>query len=273
MLLHAITPPEIFFSFHGIAVHGYGVMVSAGLIAFLVVSTLFIRRYAAVEKNLEKEFDRVLVPMLFWGILGARALFVVYHLEYFLRQPLEMFALWHGGWVWHGALVAWVAVFFFSFRKKPPLGWLLADLLVPGIALGQAIGRWGNYFNQEAYGLPTTLFWGIPIDLAHRIVGFEAFQYFHPTFLYESLADGALCILFAFLLFRRLKGQAGSFGTIALWYIFLYSIVRFGIEFLRIDLVPVVWGLRMPQWVSIAFALGALILLARRRALAKKQVV
>src|SRR4029077_873889 len=88
---------------------------------------------------------------------------------------------------WHGGLIAGLIALIIVARRKKLSFWLLADVIAPGLALGQAIGRWGNYFNQELFGKPTSLPWGLPIDVANRPVGYTQVKYFHPTFLYESL--------------------------------------------------------------------------------------
>ena len=130
----------------------------------------------------------------------------------------------------------------------------------------------GNYFNQEAYGLPTSLIWGIPIEFAQRVTGYEGFSHFQPTFLYESLFALALFIglfiasrilLFRFVHRSNREVRFMHFGVIFLSYALLYSFGRFLIEFLRIDIVPVIAGLRMPQWISLAVMAVAMILLIR----------
>ncbi len=141
--------------------------------------------------------------------------------------------------------------------------WLLIALLAPGIALAQAIGRWGNYFNQELFGLPTNLPWGIPIDIANRPAEYLSSQFFHPTFLYESI--GNLIIFFILLAISAwiIKGHKNttSYKLQAASYLILYSALRFSLEFIRIDTTPTLLGLRFPQVVSLLIIFLALLLL------------
>jgi phosphatidylglycerol:prolipoprotein diacylglycerol transferase len=122
---------------------------------------------------------------------------------------------------------------------------LLLDLLASALVIAQAIGRWGNYFNSELYGRPSDLPWAIPIAWQNRMAGFENFTHFHPTFLYESL----WCLFIFIFLFWRIKKIKP--GLIFLLYLFLYSLGRFLIEFLRIDYQPVWFGLRLGHWTSL----------------------
>ena len=246
-------------------ISAYGVLISLGMLSTYGVSMILSR-----GTGLHKHIDRVFLWALIPGVVCARLLFVLYHPNYFLQYPTEIIAVWHGGWVWHGALAGgllgiWV------YCKRTTLSLLaLLDTLAPGVALGQAIGRWGNFFNQEAYGLPTNVPWSIPIDTAHRLPGFEQFARFHPTFLYESSVDLGLFLLLSLLfLSSRPKGgipshlqSAGFLGKLGMTqgvlffiYLFLYSTARFGIEFLRIDSVPTILGLRAPQWISVVLLL------------------
>jgi len=125
------------------------------------------------------------------------------------------------------------------------------------VALGHAIARWGNFFNQEAYGAATTLPWGIAIDPSYRVAGFELATHFHPTFLYESLLNIGIAGVAIWLLVRK-NVQTRVRGLIFALYLGLYGFGRFGIEYLRIDPVPVWWGLRVPQWWSLGLIVVAI---------------
>jgi len=139
------------------------------------------------------------------------------------------------------------------------------DLGVVGLSIGQAIGRWGNYFNQELYGLPTSLPWGIYIRLENRLPGFENFTHFHPLFLYESIGCFAIfLILIKKTPILKIKYQISKThiknkktpkrGSIFFQYLFLYSLMRFWLEFLRIDSWK--WGfLGAAQWISLGLML------------------
>ena len=130
----------------------------------------------------------------------------------------------------------------------------LADTVIPGVALAQAIGRWGNFFNQEVYGLPTNLPWKIYIDPAHRVPGYQNYDYFHPLFLYESLWN---LLNMAVLLWvaRRFEKWLRP-GDIFFMYMIMYSIGRFGLEFLRLD-ASQVGGINFNQTFVVIVALVA----------------
>ena len=185
----------------------------------------------------------MLVWVLIAGILGAR----LWHIftpspsaeaqglttSFYLTHPLDALAIWNGGLGIPGAVIGGaIALYFFGRRHHLAyLTWL--DILVPGLALGQAIGRWGNFFNQELYGAPTSLPWAIYIDPQHRLRGFENQAYYHPTFLYESLWDVGNMFLLLWLS-RRFKDRLKT-GDIFLVYLIVYPFGRFWLEFLRLD--------------------------------------
>jgi phosphatidylglycerol:prolipoprotein diacylglycerol transferase len=138
------------------------------------------------------------------------------------------------------------------------------DILAPGVAIGQAIGRWGNFFNQEAFGVPTDLPWKLYIDPYHRPPDLKAFDYFHPTFLYESLWNLLVFCVLWFGLRRRLEGRPGA---LVLCYLGLYSLGRFFVEGLRIDSL-MLGSLRAAQVMSlllVAASAAGLALVMRKR--------
>jgi phosphatidylglycerol:prolipoprotein diacylglycerol transferase len=127
-----------------------------------------------------------------------------------------------------GAIALWI------YCRKKKISFLTwADIIAPGVALAQAIGRWGNYFNQEVYGLPTNLPWKIKIDALHRVAGYESFEYYHPLFLYESLWN-LLNMTILLVIGRRYKEWLKP-GDIFYFYVISYAIGRFVLEFLRLD--------------------------------------
>jgi phosphatidylglycerol:prolipoprotein diacylglycerol transferase len=223
-------------SFH---IYFYGILIMLGVIAATVL--------VSAEAKRQGQNPDVLWDMLFWvviaGIVGAR----IWHVltpppsmvaqgittQYYLTHPLLMIDIRNGGLgipgaVFGGALAMWV----YTRRKKLNFAsWL--DLAAPGLALAQAIGRWGNFFNQELYGAPTNLPWKIYIDPAHRLPGFETIGYYHPLFLYESLWNLANMVILLWVSHHfadRLKK-----GDIFLGYLVFYPIGRFLLDFLRLD--------------------------------------
>lgn len=190
------------------------------------------------------------------GLIGSR----IYHVltdyqKYFGegKNPVDALKIWNGGLgVWGGVafglLGGWIAC---RRRGLPFLA--AADAMAPGIALAQAIGRWGNYFNQELFGKPTDRPWGLEIAYGHRPPGYEAFETFHPTFLYESL----WCLgVMALVLVADRKYTLGHGRALAL-YVAAYTVGRGLIEMMRIDTVNEIAGLRLNVWTSIILFVAA----------------
>lgn len=197
------------------------------------------------------------------GIIGARIYFIFLELPYFLNKPLDAFKIWQGGLAIHGVIIGGIlALYWMSKRKKINFP-LLTALTVPGLALAQAIGRWGNYFNQEIFGKPTNLAWGIPINPTNRPLEYLSFEYFHPTFLYESVGN---LLIFALLLgahyylIKNKQFKNHFYILIVSAYFCAYSLLRFLLEFLRLDKTPELLGLRWPQIVSLLIILIATVI-------------
>jgi phosphatidylglycerol:prolipoprotein diacylglycerol transferase len=265
----------------------YGILIMLGVVAAAFVASREFKRRGA---NSELVWD-ALPWVVIAGILGAR----LWHVftptpqdiafgittEYYLSNPLEILAVWKGGLgipgaVIGGALAAWI----YARIKKTPLS-LWFDSVAPGLVLAQGIGRWGNFFNQELYGAPTTLPWGIAIEEQHRVMGytyadgFDAATRFHPLFLYESLWNIGLAFLLLWIgrkFASRLKG-----GDIFLMYLIGYPLIRFLLDFLRLNAAEI-GGININQTfmlVVMVLATAALILrhtLLRGKALAPAAV-
>ena len=203
-----------------------------------------------------------------FGIVGGRLYHVVSdHQIYFGPEGSGWVAalrIWDGGLgIWGavalGALGAWIGA-----RRAGVLLPPVADAIAPAIVVAQAIGRWGNWFNQELFGAPTDLPWGLEIDLVHRPAGYEEFATFHPTFLYESLWLAGVALV---LVWADRRFQMGH-GRVFALYVLLYCAGRVWIEALRIDSANTVLGLRLNVWTALAVGIGALAYLvvsARRR--------
>jgi phosphatidylglycerol:prolipoprotein diacylglycerol transferase len=202
---------------------------------------------------------------LIGGLVGARLYYVLFNLDYYQTQPWwRMFAVWEGGLAIHGGLLAGILVggTYVWIKGLPLLTYL--DMVAPSLALGQAIGRWGNFFNEEAFGGTTDLPWKLYISEARRPPAFVDHQFFHPTFLYESLWNVGTFLVLYLVLRRRLERAPGA---LFLAYIGLYSLGRFWVEGLRTDSL-MLGSLRVAQLVSVAAvavaAVGIPILLRRR---------
>ena len=257
------SPGPIVFQLGPLALRWYGLLIAAAVLIGLALATRLGR-----ERQIPAPFISDLLPvMVVSSVLGARLYYVLLEWRHYRQNWQEALAVWHGGIAIHGALLGGLigTILFCRWRRQPL--WPLLDVLVPALALGQAIGRWGNFFNSEAFGLPTNLPWKLMIPLENRPAGFITYSTFHPTFLYESLWNLGVCALLLFLFFQGVRGKlflpAGALSCI---YLMAYSSGRIWIEGLRMDPLCLgaeppfcTGGLRMAQLVSlILIALGGL---------------
>jgi phosphatidylglycerol:prolipoprotein diacylglycerol transferase len=206
----------------GFQIRYYGLVLAAAILA-----SYFIARANAWRFGLSKEeVDKVAFWLIVVSFLSARVYFVVSQLSYFQANPSEIFQFWKGGISIFGALLGGLAFVYLYTRKKIYSVWQLLDLIAISLPLGQAIGRFGNFFNYEAYGTPTDLPWKMFVPVENRL---QTAEFYHPAFLYEAIAS--LIIFFVLFSFRgRLKS-----GNLALIYLIAYSSIRFIIEFIRLD--------------------------------------
>jgi phosphatidylglycerol---prolipoprotein diacylglyceryl transferase len=263
------------FNIGPLTIHFYGIVIMLGVIAAAFL--------AQKEANRRGQEGNLVWDMLVWvliaGIIGAR----LWHIftpspslmaqgvttYFYLTHPLDAIAIWKGGLGIPGAVVGGVLALYFFARKHhlPFLIWL--DILAPALALGQAIGRWGNFFNQELYGAPTSLPWAIYIDSQHRLPGFENQAYYHPTFLYESLWNlGNMALLL--WLSRRFKDRLKD-GDIFLVYLIVYPLGRFLLEFLRLDSSQLA-GINANQALMLVTMIAASLILVLRHRVDGKRV-
>lgn len=228
------------------------------LIASAVLIGVSLSQYLAKRRNVDQN---LLADLAIWLVIAAipsaRLYYVLFEWEQYAQRPDQIIAIWNGGIAIHGAILGGtLAAIIFARIQKVSI-WQLADLVVPSLILGQAIGRWGNFFNSEAFGDPTDLPWKLYIPPARRPQQFMQFEYFHPTFLYESLWNLMIFGLLMTLFFRDLKRRPHlKVGTLALVYMVAYSTGRVWIEGLRTDSL-MIGPLRIAQIVSLsAIALG-----------------
>ncbi len=242
----------------------YGVLVVSGVVlAWLILKKRFVARGgdAAVA-------ERIVIRMVLWGFLGARVAYVSTHLSRFENDWLGVFAVWEGGLAFYGGLTAGAIAMAFYVRKWDASMPDFLDSAAPAVPAAQAIGRWGNYFNQELFGTPTNLPWGLQIDPQNRPAAYPDAVTFHPTFLYESILNVGL----VFLIIRFGHRYPSLRGRLIGVYFIGYGIIRFLMELLRTDTTFRFWGLSRNGWVSIgAVLLGAAILWWRRLRVEEKR--
>lgn len=223
---------------------------------------LFFKKYNP-DKNYKALWD-ISSYLIVAGIIGARLYYCLLNPVYYSHNPLEILNFRQGGLSIHGGLIAGIITLFISAKKyKLPVLNLL-DAFVCGTAIGQAIGRWGNFFNSEAFGYPTNLPWKLFIPPEHRPAEFFNFEYYHPTFLYESMLD--ICI-FLVLYFVMKKYALKKPGITVCVYMILYSAVRIFVESFRLDSALDISGIPIAQIISLVILLisaAALIFLSRK---------
>ncbi|VXD25696.1 Prolipoprotein diacylglyceryl transferase [Planktothrix paucivesiculata PCC 9631] len=241
------SPGPIIFEIGPLSIRWYGLLIASAVLIGVSLSG-----YLASRRQIDSE---LIGDLAIWLIVGAipfaRLYYVAFQWESYANNPSNIIAIWKGGIAIHGAIIGGlIAALLFAKIKQIPF-WQLADIVAPSLILGQAIGRWGNFFNSEAFGSPTDLPWKLYIPSERRPYGFESYEYFHPTFLYESLWN---LTIFALLITLFLKGLKGKHpckpGTIFLVYLLTYSLGRIWIEGLRTDSL-MLGSLRIAQLVSL----------------------
>lgn len=253
------SPGPIIVKLGPLTIRWYGLLIASAVLIGVSLS-----QYLAKRRNVDPNY---IADLAIWLVIGAipcaRLYYVLFEWEQYAQHPQDIIAIWKGGIAIHGAILGGViATIIFAQIQKVSV-WLLADLVVPSLILGQGIGRWGNFFNSEAFGRPTNVSWKLYIPPQQRPPTYVNYQYFHPTFLYESLWNLLIFLILITLFFRDLKRKSHlKVGTLALIYLIGYSAGRIWIEGLRMDSL-MVGPLRMAQIVSLVLILLGLTGLAR----------
>lgn len=257
------------FHIGSIFIHYYGIILMLGVLAGGWL--------AAREAKRREHASEIVWDLLIWliigGVVGAR----LWHVftpspsaiaegrttMFYLTHPFDLINLRNGGLGIPGAVIGGAMALFFYARKHALNFAEWTDIAAPALALGQAIGRWGNFVNQELYGAPTNLPWKIFIEPLHRLSGFEVQEYYHPLFLYESLWNLANMALLLWLI-RRFSARL-KHGDIFLVYLIVYPIGRFLLDFLRLD-AAMLGGLNANQTaMAVVAVLSAFALFWRHR--------
>ncbi|MDO9485986.1 MAG: prolipoprotein diacylglyceryl transferase [Actinomycetota bacterium] len=249
------SPDQGVWNLGPLPIRAYAMFIILGIVVAVWLGN---RRYVARGGQPGTITDLAIWAVPF-GIVGGRLYHVITDNQLYFGPGGSGFSgairVWDGGLgIWGavalGALGAWIGA-----RRKGVALLPVADAVAPGIALAQAIGRLGNYFNQELFGSPTTLPWGLEIDLAHRPAGYEQYATFHPTFLYEALwlVGVALVLIWADKRFNL------GHGRVFALYIVLYCVGRTWIELLRIDSANHILGLRLNVWTAVIVGIGGLV--------------
>lgn len=264
LLAQIPSPPTNDIQIGPVRITFYGIALALGILAAFMLAG---RRWERRGHDPDDLF-RLGLWSVGAGILGARIAFLLPRLDVYLDRPASLFAIWEGGLSIFGGLIGGVLMAYLLARRWKLDVLDLFDAAAPAIPLAQAIGRWGNYFNQELFGRPTDLPWGLEIDPANRPPEFADAELFHPTFLYEMLWNLALVGLLLWLDRKRLLPK----GSLFLVYIAGYAAGRFWIELLRVDTEFRLLGLSRNGWFSVlAFAAAVILFLLRQRGAARAE--
>lgn len=261
---------KIAFSIGTINFSWFGLILATAIIMAVAINWYCVRLW---RENSDKFLDLTLycIPS---GLVGARLYYVAENWNIYANNPGEILQLNHGGLAIHGAIIGVILTIWVYSRFTRNSFWRWTDIVAPGLILGQAIGQWGNFINQDAFGYPTDAPWGIYIDYIYRPQGYEQFDFFHPIFLYEFLWDSLVfMILFAISWLVSKRPGKLAHGSLFLLYLILYSAGRFVIEGLRLD-SEMVGDWRLAQLVSIMamFIAGLLVLWRNFKRTAQFQV-
>jgi len=251
MILATIPPPPgQLITIGPLSIHYYGVLIGIGALLAIALGR---RRWAALGGDPEL-VDRVGFVAVLAGLLGGRTGYVLTHLDSFADRPWAVLFLWEGGLAIFGGLTVGILVGLWQARRLGMPVPAAVDAIIPGLPVAQAIGRWGNYFNQELYGTPTDLPWALEVDPSRRAEAYTEFATFHPTFLYESLLNLVLVAVLLWLGARRRLRQ----GSLIFVYLAGYGFIRFSVELLRTDTTFRILGLSRNNWIALAVFLGGL---------------
>ncbi|MDB9332743.1 prolipoprotein diacylglyceryl transferase [Nodularia spumigena CS-591/04] len=242
------SPGPVIVEIGPITIRWYGL-----LIAIAVLIGVSLSQYLAKRRNVNPE---LVSDLSIWLVIGAipaaRLYYVLFQWSEYSQHPERIIAIWQGGIAIHGAIIGGTLAALIFAKVNQVSFWQLTDLVAPSLILGQAIGRWGNFFNSEAFGRPTNLPWKLYIPPQNRPPTLANFEYFHPTFLYESLWNLIVFALLMALFFRGLSGKPRlRLGTLFLTYLVAYSFGRLWIEGFRIDSL-MLGPLRIAQVVSLS---------------------
>jgi len=209
-----------------LAIRIYGLTMAASILLGYFVARKFSWRFG-ISKS---EVDDIAFWITIIGALGARIYYVIFDWQLYSSDFSEIYKIWHGGLSIYGAIISGLAFIIFYARKKAYSIYQLLDLVALSLPLAQALGRFGNFFNQEAFGIPTNLPWKMYVSLINRPIQYQQYDFFHPTFLYEALWNAVVFLFLSKFLLSKVKT-----GVLAFTYLGLYSLGRFFIESIRLD--------------------------------------
>lgn len=247
------APPSVALSLFGFPIYWYGIILACAIFVAILVANKF---FNVLNRDLKKDVIISCAPwVIILGIVGARLYFCSLNPSYYFYHPIEILDIRQGGLSIHGALILGILTLIISAKKNNVPVMKILDPMGCATILGQAIGRWGNYFNSEAYGLPVLgQKWGLFIPESRRVAQYLNYSLFHPTFLYESVLD---LFGFGFLTFIFFRFGKKYSGLPFFAYLTLYALIRYFIEKIRIDSALNIDGVPIAEIISVSlFIIG-----------------
>jgi len=258
--VHDFSPQPVLLDFGVIKIYWYGLLVVLAILAGILFANSLVKKRGL---NTEHLFNLFFYLVIF-GIIGARIYHVIfYNFDYFINQPLNILKFWEGGLAIHGAIIAGIFVIVIYCQKHRLEIFKYLDIMAVVLPLGQAIGRWGNFFNQELFGKPCDSNWCIFIEPLNRPSMYQTYHHFMPLFLFEFVLN----IILFIILFAGYQSKKWPLGAATYLYLIGYSIIRFFMEFYRLDVDMTVFGLKWVQWLclSVIIIFGCRLLSSRNK--------
>lgn len=262
MLSKFQSPTDVAFNLFGFDIYFYGIIMAIAILVGFFTAYKLYKKFYIEGADFILDYSPFLILI---GIVGARLYYCAVNFSYYIARPLEIFDIRQGGLSIHGMLLFGIAALYIFTKYKKMSFLKLADVYLCASLLAQSIGRWGNFFNSEAFGYPTDLPWKLFIPISKRPPDLMNFEYFHPTFLYESILD----LIAFFILVGLFKKFSKHSGLIACTYLILYSIIRIFVEHFRIDSALYISSIPIAQIMSgillIAGTVGSILILRKQK--------
>ena len=249
------SPGAVAFHAGVVTIYWYGIIIAVAFLAGLFI-TLKTAEKDYENRQTQEHIIDLSTLLLIGGVFFARLYYVIFNWSYYIKHLPEIFMTWRGGLSIHGAIIGGLLIIYFYTKRHKIVLLKYTDLFAYGMIFAQAIGRWGNFFNSEAFGRPTNLPWKLYIPVMNRPQEYLNFEYFHPAFLYESLWDLLVFIILITFVRKKYKEKPGA---VTCFYLILYSLGRFVTEGLRVDNIYSVFGLPIAQFVSIIMFVSGII--------------
>lgn len=253
------SPGNIAFSIFGFDIYYYGILMGFVILVGIILSNKIANKFYKYDNNIILDVSPLIILS---GILGARIYYCIVNFHYYFNHPLLILDFRSGGLSIHGSIIGGALALWYLSKRYNILFADLCDIFSVSLPLSQAIARWGNFFNSEAFGRVTNLPWKLYIAPEYRPDKYVDFSYFHPTFLYESILDLGIFFVMLRLFFNKDKSYSGKMTAI---YLILYSVARIVVEYFRIDCTHFVFGVPLPIVVSFIIIVGALFFLFEKR--------